>query len=170
MKFHRSTALLVLLLSACGAPGGIAPTAPADGAPDRAPDHTETAMTTHSPSGSTSGAAPKPALTLTLSEGVAGAEGRELAPVAAAAALSASETQAILDRLPPLKEEAPQADFALRPGSLPAPQTGTKVPLPFPPPPSDAKAPDVAGKPLRVVRHAPEGPVELAPHLSVSFD
>lgn len=164
---------LALTLGACG--GGSAPTntAPTD-APQaaNAPDHTETEMSTHSPSaGSASGAAAESkGLTLSLTEGMAADEGRAIAPVAAAAALSAAETQAVLDRLPPMKEQGAQVEFALREGSLPAPQTGTKVALPFPAPPSDAVAPDVAGKPLTVLRHAPEGPVELAPHVSVSFD
>ena len=181
MSLSRLAAALLVALSLVACSKGDAPSA-VPGAPLRPHEgalaqndveHSETIMTTHSASsGSSSGALKKAdGLLLALEEGTPIDEARQSAPVAAAVALTEAETRAVLDRLPPMKGEATdEKEFALREGSLPPPQTGTKVPQPFPPPPSDAKAPDVAGAPLRVVRHQPEGPVQLAPHLSVTFD
>ncbi len=61
-------------------------------------------------------------------------------------------------------------EFALRPGSLPPPKTGKVVNEEFPPRvPSDVARPSVEAGPLRVLRAQPEGTVELAPELSVTF-
>jgi uncharacterized protein YfaS (alpha-2-macroglobulin family) len=87
----------------------------------------------------------------------------------AATSLSGAETAALVSRLPPI--DAPPSDrssFAKREDSRPPPQTGAVVASPFPPPPAPAPAPEAAGA-LTVLRFAPEGPVPLAPHLSVTF-
>ncbi|HXB55808.1 MAG TPA: alpha-2-macroglobulin family protein [Vicinamibacteria bacterium] len=104
-----------------------------------------------------------------LSEGTEEAAEARTA-VAPATLLDAQDTQKVLDRLPPLTEEAGEAvEFALREKSLPPPRTGRTVREAFPPL-STAPSPDPAeAGPLRVLRRAPEGEVPLAPHLSLTF-
>jgi hypothetical protein len=60
-------------------------------------------------------------------------------------------------------------DFAIRERSLPPPRTGRIIDEPFPPAPINEAAVDSAAGPLEVLRFAPEGDVEMAPHLSVTF-
>ena len=84
--------------------------------------------------------------------------------------LGAAESLRVLERLP--HEERRKDDrkpFAFRESSLPAPRSGETLALPFPPP--DSKdAPDASPDgPLRVLRFSPEGDVDLAPHLSITF-
>jgi uncharacterized protein YfaS (alpha-2-macroglobulin family) len=101
-----------------------------------------------------------------------GAPGAERTPPAQARALPEAQTQRLLARLPALPRD-PGADFALPPRSRPAPRPGQEIQQPFPPtrPPDGAAGPPAgdAGKPLAVLRFAPEGEVPLAPHLSVTF-
>jgi len=109
-------------------------------------------------------------LRLRLSEGAAEPEPRVQPPVAPATPLDEPSSKSVLDRLPPLKAEASdRAEFLLRERSLPPPLTGTTLKAVFPP----AEAPEAPPKggvgPLEVLRHAPEGEVPLAPHLSVTF-
>jgi alpha-2-macroglobulin len=109
-------------------------------------------------------------LTFRLSEGAEETTPSEPLPTADARVLSDAETRKVLDRLPPLAGvESDRQDFALREKSLPPPRTGATVAAPFPPPES-AERPDVSpAGPLQVLRHAPDGPIPLAPHLSVTF-
>ena len=105
---------------------------------------------------------------LSDAEAALGAAGAEARPPAETTPLDAARTSALLKRLPPL-ESAETAEFALRPGSKPPPRTGPTVDVPFPPPPG-APAPIASEQgPLRVIRHAPEGDVHIAPHLQVTF-
>jgi len=119
-----------------------------------------------------------PGLTMRLSEGSAptasspavGADPkRATGPLGAPSELAASRVSALLDRVPPLPEPERVA-FAKRADSQPPPRTGANVQLPWPPPPSTATPPRDERAPLQVTRHAPEGEVSLAPHLSVSFN
>ncbi|MDR2013501.1 MAG: Ig-like domain-containing protein [Rhodanobacter sp.] len=92
-------------------------------------------------------------------------------PVAASSPLGEADKQSLLARLPALAPAPDDAkDFALRDPSIPAPRPGETVNEAFPPPaPATANAGVLASGPLTVERHAPEGPVELAPQLSVTF-
>jgi uncharacterized protein YfaS (alpha-2-macroglobulin family) len=75
----------------------------------------------------------------------------------------------LLARLPPLEAEH-EPPFALRTDSLPPPQKAKTVAAPFPPPrPPPGPAPAVAGRPLEVLRHQPDGAVALAAKLAVTF-
>ncbi len=92
------------------------------------------------------------------------------APQAVTTPLSPAETQKLLARLPKIDVKADDAQpFALRDKSLPAPRPGDTVKEPFPPPPSPEPPPAVESGPLRVLRHGPEGDVNLAPRVSVTF-
>jgi len=116
------------------------------------------------------GADEEKGLRFRLSEPPEQPEARSVNQVANATMLSDAETQAILNRLPPIKTEpSDEADFVLREKSLPPPRTGATIRQPFPAPleitPPDQKA---AG-PLEVIRFSPEGDVPIAPNLSVTF-
>ncbi|MDB5217895.1 MAG: hypothetical protein JWO86_5822, partial [Myxococcaceae bacterium] len=91
--------------------------------------------------------------------------------VAPSTPLGAEDARKMAARLPALKAEPDDSkDFAMRDKSLPAPRPGKTVNEPFPPPSQNGAPPAVvASGPLTVERHAPEGPVELAPHLTMTF-
>src|SRR5690606_2330521 len=109
-------------------------------------------------------------LSFRLSEGEETAETRETPPAANANPLSTDETNGLIDRLPKMDvQDDDQQDAALRAGSLPAPKKGEKIPVPFPGK-GDADRPQVdTTKELAVVRYAPQGKVELAPDMSLTF-
>jgi hypothetical protein len=85
--------------------------------------------------------------------------------------LNIAEANNVLARLSELKTEATDTkSFALREGSLPPPRTGGTIDDKFPPA-VDAKPPvEGYGQALEIVRFAPEGDVDLAPYLSVTFN
>ncbi len=85
-------------------------------------------------------------------------------------ALSDEATQNLLKRLAPIKVEGDdQKDFAMRDRSLPAPRTGRTISEAFPPASGFDRPEQVSTGPLEVLRVSPEGPVPIAPHLSVTF-
>lgn len=111
-------------------------------------------------------------LDLRLSNGAAGAPPFDRARLAPATKLADADANALLARTKPITSAATdQQSFALRPASLPPPQTGQTVSSSFPPPASSLLPPPAAtaSKSLEVVRYMPEGPVPLAPELSVTF-
>ena len=84
--------------------------------------------------------------------------------------LGDADVDRLLNRLPDLVAEAnDQVDFNRPPDTRPRPIPGATVDQAFPPA-ADAEAPDVPGGPLRVLRFQPEGPVDLAPFISITFD
>lgn len=92
-------------------------------------------------------------------------------PKAQTSPLSLAELADLLRRLPALKAlPGDRQDFSLREGSLPAPKAGQRVKESFPPPPSSLTPPTVEKKPVEVLRYAPEGEVELAPQVTVTFN
>jgi len=113
---------------------------------------------------------PATGLSFRLSEGEEAAETRETPPPANANPLSADETKGLVGRLPKIGvQDDDQQDAALRAGSLPAPKKGEKIPVPFPGK-GDADRPQIdTSKDLAVVRFAPQGKVELAPDMSLTF-
>lgn len=110
-------------------------------------------------------------LELKLSEGRPEASSNAPLPRPQTARLDDGSTQRVLKRLPELTPDPnAQVEFKLRPGSLPPPRPGKTLEQPFPPPVAPEVAPEVAAGPLKVERFAPEGDVDLAPHLSLSFN
>lgn len=110
-------------------------------------------------------------LELKLSEGQPDAGTNAPLPRPQTARLDDGTTQRVLKRLPDLTPDPnAQVDFNLRPGSLPPPRPGKTLEQPFPPPEAPEVAPEVASGPLKVERFAPEGDVDLAPHLSLTFN
>ncbi len=110
-------------------------------------------------------------MTIILGEGAAPTETVDRPASAETTPLSAAETQALLDRLPPLPVEAGDAqDFRLPPSTLPAPRTGTVVTQPFPPAADEDLPTALPEGPLEVLRYAPDGDIPVAPFLSVTFN
>lgn len=111
-------------------------------------------------------------LEIILSDGAPVPEAAEpLPPVAPAEPLSDAETQAIVDRLPTITVQVTDTqEFRFPAETLPPPVPGTTVDEPFPLP-EDAPAPEqeVPGA-LEVVRYAPEGEIQIAPFLNVTFN
>lgn len=105
-----------------------------------------------------------------LSEGVEGAETREKTLPAKTDALSENETSNLLKRIPPIKEQTDdKTDFAKRVGTLPPPKTGKQIPVKFPASEQQNPTNPNLTNTLEVVRFSPEGEINLAPDLSVTF-
>ncbi|WP_168210896.1 Ig-like domain-containing alpha-2-macroglobulin family protein [Persicimonas caeni] len=84
--------------------------------------------------------------------------------------LGEAETKRLLGRLPALPaEEDAQEEFAFRKRSQPPPRTGETVKTAFPPEVEGGEVPEAQKGPLKVLRYAPEGNVDLAPKLSLTF-
>ena len=87
----------------------------------------------------------------------------------AATEMSLAETENLVKRLAPIKVDDSDAQtFALREASVPPPRTGNTIETPFPSAGTASSEP-VSSGPLEVVRYSPEGPVPLAPELSITF-
>ena len=108
-------------------------------------------------------------LVIQLSNGELRAAAAERLATPEVGELSEAGRAALLARLPALPEEALGTAFALRDRSLPPPRTGETVSDIFPPPADASKVTADAGA-VAILRYAPEGDVEIAPHLSVSFN
>ncbi len=98
------------------------------------------------------------------------ADSPEPRSVAPSTPLGQDEARKIMARLPKLEADADAAkEFSLRDRSIPAPRTGKTVSDPFPPPAAPPPSLPGAQGPLVLERHAPEGDVPLAPHLTMTF-
>ena len=85
--------------------------------------------------------------------------------------LDEASTRRLLKRLPDLVvEPGDKTTFSLRKSSPPAPRTGQTLKTSFPPETTEDR-PEVSVKqePLRILRAAPQGDVELAPRISITF-
>lgn len=114
---------------------------------------------------------PETGLRFRLSSGTEASERPDAQQPSVGDPLSATESNAILGRLPAIKTDAKdQNDFAKREGSQPPPKTGERIPVNFP---ADEKVsrPNTgnASAELKVLRFSPEGEVSLAPDLSITF-
>ncbi len=111
-------------------------------------------------------------LTLRLSDGKQGPAAADRSKLAPARPLPDSEARAILARLSPVAVGADDVKaFALRDRSTPPPRTGATIRDRFPGPGLASRPPVTAdaGKPLEVLRFAPEGDVPLAPMATITF-
>jgi uncharacterized protein YfaS (alpha-2-macroglobulin family) len=107
---------------------------------------------------------------LTLGEGSETPPEPTAVPIAQTAALSPEEIDSVLDRLPPLDgEPSDRVGFRLPEETLPAPRPGDTIDQPFPPPEAVEPGSQPTTGPLSVLRYSPEGHVDLAPYLSVTF-
>jgi uncharacterized protein YfaS (alpha-2-macroglobulin family) len=83
--------------------------------------------------------------------------------------LDAKERAAVLKRMPKFRAPAETKAVALREKSIPAPRPGETIKSEFPPRVSSAPPAVQAKASYEVTRHAPDGPVSVAPNLSISF-
>ena len=110
-------------------------------------------------------------LQFSLSQGQAQAQAAATNPVVAGTPLSEDQIALILARLPELTGEVGDSqEFNLPDDLIPPPQTGQTISQTFPPPPTDFVVPEVAAGPLQVLRYTPEGDVDLAPFINVTFN
>ncbi len=106
---------------------------------------------------------------VSLSTGVLPAVATAAARLVTGEQLTDAEIAAVLGRLPDWDSGiAEPADFARPATTLQPPRTGETIDTPFPPTP-DVPTPEVATGPLRVLRYQPDGAVDVAPWLSVTF-
>lgn len=92
------------------------------------------------------------------------------AKLANATKLPEALVQALLGRLKPLKgKPSDKKSFAFRARSLKPPRTGKTVKGVFPPPQKPMVPEVIKPGPLKVVRVSPEGALEFAPKLTVTF-
>ncbi|MBT8493292.1 MAG: Ig-like domain-containing protein, partial [Deltaproteobacteria bacterium] len=109
-------------------------------------------------------------LTMRLRTAASSARRGKSNAVAKGTKLTAAQTRSLLSRLPAMPAATGlKKTFAFRPASQPPPRTGKTIASRFPPPPSSLLPPVKIANKLEVVRFAPEGKVELAPRLSVTF-
>jgi alpha-2-macroglobulin len=111
-------------------------------------------------------------LGLRLSEGQPAAAPGDPIDVVDGTPLSAAEIAAVLDRLPDwVVPPTDIAEFNRPVATLQPPVIGSTVGAPFPPAPTAPTPPDAtADGPLEVVRFQPEGDVDVAPFLSITFN
>ncbi|HSJ92227.1 MAG TPA: alpha-2-macroglobulin family protein, partial [Ilumatobacter sp.] len=109
-------------------------------------------------------------LGIRLSDGEAATVAAAPIAVVEGTELSPEEIQAVIDRLPAWAvPESDREEFNRPPQTLLPPLVGETIEGVFPPAPVDAPDDPAAG-PLQVLRYQPEGPVDVAPFLSVTFD
>ena len=85
--------------------------------------------------------------------------------------LTEEEIADILARLPEIPtEEDDQQDYLLAGDPIPPPRPGQTIEQPFPVPQPEVGPEEVPTGPLEVVRFSPEGAIDLAPFLSVTFN
>ena len=84
--------------------------------------------------------------------------------------LSEEAIAAVIDRLPEwILPDNDRLDFNRPAETLTPPRVGETIDLPFPAG-TDDEAPEVAAGPLEVLRFQPEGAVDVAPFLSITFN
>lgn len=109
-------------------------------------------------------------ISLSADDGEAPTDDDGAPPTVDGLALDDASIQAVLDRLEPWQPDtADQTDFNRPAETIQPPQPGETVDVPFPPPP-DAPAPVVAPGALEVVRFQPDGGVDIAPFISITFN
>ncbi len=110
-------------------------------------------------------------LGLRLSEGAPAGEIAEATVIVDGTPIAPADVDAIFDRLPPWDvPDTDRTEFARPPQTLPPPLVAETIETAFPPAPIDGEPDPSAGGPLDVVRFQPEGEVDVAPFVSVTFD
>jgi uncharacterized protein YfaS (alpha-2-macroglobulin family) len=161
-----------MLATACSGDSDSGPTTTQPGAVNTPTDGNPDAGGGARPVSESSSSSGSVQLGLRLSEGTAAASATELLNVAEGELLTNAEVAAVLDRLP--EWDVPDTDVAEfnRPvDSLQPPVVGDTIDAPFPPAPIAPSAPDVVAEgPLEVLRFQPEGNVEIAPFIALTFN
>jgi alpha-2-macroglobulin len=160
-------------MAACTGGSGSDESAPTATGPDGA---TNTPVLVNPP-GESNGAddvttGPTAQLGLRLSEGSPGAAQVDPVNVIDGVVLTDAEVAAVLDRLPEwVVPDTDVAEFNRPIETLKPPVVGSTVGAPFPPAPTAPSVPDAtATGPLEVVRFQPEGDIDVAPFIAISFN
>jgi uncharacterized protein YfaS (alpha-2-macroglobulin family) len=166
---HAGLVLAVLLLvGACTGGGGsdpttttsraTTPTTDPDGGPDDGPDGGPDVV----PVGFTG---------VRLSKGSASGDPAAPTPVVGGTPIDEAAIAALLARLPGWDATSAATTPLNWPAqTLQPPQPGTTIDQPFPAAEAGPEAPTPASGPLQVLRHQPEGEVDIAPFVSITFD
>ena len=110
-------------------------------------------------------------LQIGMSEGQAQPQATETSTIVEGQPLTEDEVEAILARLPALSSEPQdEREFKLPEESLPPPRAGETIKETFPPSRQPLESAPVATGPLEVLRYAPEGEIELAPLINITFN
>ena len=144
--------LLLLFCFACKGGGGMGGPNGPNGQPDK---QAEREMTP---------------LVITLSEGQNQDQSKDGTKSVAGTPLSPKRTAELLAKFgEPLAKEKNKPKFLKRPSSQPAPISAIPKEIPFPPKSGGPDAPEVKSPDLQILSVAPEGDLERAPRLSISF-
>ena len=109
-------------------------------------------------------------ISITLSEGQAQSQAVAPIPLATGEPLSDEAIEQILALLPPLEgQSGDQLEFKVPADPIPPPRPGNTLQETFPPAPVEMPPALVESGPLEVLRFAPEGEIEIAPFISVTF-
>ncbi|MGA9277126.1 alpha-2-macroglobulin family protein [Ilumatobacter sp.] len=176
-------AAAAVTVAACSGGDDTAPTTTAEGATNTPSDSNSNSSAGSDQPGSGVGPVGAAAATtiseaslgLRLSEGTAVAGASDAVAVVDGIPLTDDEVAAVLDRLPEWGVPANDVVEFNRPAeSLQPPVVGDTVDGPFPADPETPDAPDVADTPtdgdLEVLRFQPEGDVDVAPFIAITFD
>ena len=158
---------------ACSGGGDSSPTTTVEGA-----TNTPATVPASTGAGSSAGGSPGAGSTdgaqlgLRLSEGSRSVVESETLQVVDGTPLGDADVSAVLGRLPEWQvPDTDVVDFNRPVESLRPPVVGDTLDAPFPPAPDAPSVPDaVASGPLEVVRYQPEGDVDLAPFIAVTFN
>ena len=109
-------------------------------------------------------------LAVSLSEGSSDDEVAEPTPVTEGSALESDQVDEIVDELPEWSvPDTDEEEFLRPPDTLLPPEIGVTVDGTFPPD-DDAPVEEPVEGPLHVLRYQPEGEVDVAPFIAVTFD
>ncbi len=166
---RRATALaiaLALVAGACSDDGDPASSSTSSSTSTTAPDGSSAT----DPGGSGPGTSPALFSGIRLSKGVARAAAATPTPLVEGSPLDAASIQAVLDRLPAwIGADTDSQPFRFPAATIQPPQPGQTFDVPFPAP-EQPTVPEVVSGPLHVLRFQPEGAVEVAPFVSITFD
>lgn len=108
---------------------------------------------------------------MTLSEGKGQYKPPVSLPVLSGEPLTTKEINTIIDRIPDLPDpQEIEKTFNFPEEILPPPQPGEIVQQQFPPQSEDALTPQVSPDDLEVIRYSPQGEVQMAPLISITFN
>ncbi len=106
-----------------------------------------------------------------LSEGQPQPQQVDSLPLAQGEPLTPEEVEAILERLPELQvDPQDQTDFRLAQEPIPPPRPGETIQESFPPPAEALQPEPVPSGPLQVLRYSPQGEIDTAPFINITFN
>jgi uncharacterized protein YfaS (alpha-2-macroglobulin family) len=168
---HRQRFLTVLLVMALAASACSGSDGDNQATPSPTPDDGASSTGGSSGEGVGSTTDDDAVLSVQLSEGVAAVAATTAIQLVEGEPATEQDEAALFDRVPPIPTDiADEVDFNRPAQTLPPPTAGDTVDQAFPPAVDDVPPVDVKDEPLEVLRFQPDGAVDLAPTVSVTFD